>query len=120
MFSPQCKAEYRPGFTHCSDCDVALVEEPPKSYPSPISLSETEMKCVWFCDDQGSCESVCSRLEEAIPCKVTQRKRQVFWRLDEHFEVWVPTEFYDKAKPIAEKGCSDFSECSVMGEWLLA
>src|ERR1700719_904897 len=21
MFCPQCKAEYRPGFTHCSDCD---------------------------------------------------------------------------------------------------
>jgi hypothetical protein len=26
MFCPDCKAEYRPGFTRCSDCDVALVE----------------------------------------------------------------------------------------------
>jgi hypothetical protein len=25
MFCPQCKAEYRRGFTHCSDCDVDLV-----------------------------------------------------------------------------------------------
>src|SRR5438552_3639731 len=24
MICPQCKAEYRPGFTHASDCDVAL------------------------------------------------------------------------------------------------
>jgi hypothetical protein len=26
MFCPQCQAEYRPGFTHCSDCEVELVE----------------------------------------------------------------------------------------------
>ena len=26
MFCPVCKAEYRPGFTRCSECDVALVE----------------------------------------------------------------------------------------------
>ena len=29
MFCPQCHAEYRPGFTHCSDCDVDLVENLP-------------------------------------------------------------------------------------------
>ena|SRR5215467_35235 len=28
MFCPRCGAEYRPGFTHCSDCDVDLVDEP--------------------------------------------------------------------------------------------
>jgi putative signal transducing protein len=26
MFCPQCEAEYREGFTECSDCGVALVE----------------------------------------------------------------------------------------------
>jgi hypothetical protein len=26
MFCPLCKAEYRPGFTRCSDCDAGLVE----------------------------------------------------------------------------------------------
>jgi hypothetical protein len=26
MFCPDCEAEYRPGFTRCSDCEVALVE----------------------------------------------------------------------------------------------
>lgn len=25
MFCPKCGAEYRPGFTHCPDCDVDLV-----------------------------------------------------------------------------------------------
>lgn len=27
MFCPRCGAEYRPGFTHCSDCDVDLVDQ---------------------------------------------------------------------------------------------
>ena len=27
MFCPICKAEYRPGFTHCSDCNAELVSE---------------------------------------------------------------------------------------------
>jgi len=27
MFCPECRAEYRPGFSRCSDCDVDLVHE---------------------------------------------------------------------------------------------
>jgi hypothetical protein len=27
MFCPECRAEYRPGFTRCADCDVDLVQE---------------------------------------------------------------------------------------------
>jgi hypothetical protein len=32
MFCPQCRVEYRPGFTHCTDCDVDLVDE---NLPAP-------------------------------------------------------------------------------------
>lgn len=31
MFCPECRAEYRPGFSRCSDCDVDLVQELGKS-----------------------------------------------------------------------------------------
>lgn len=27
MFCPRCRVEYRPGFTHCTDCDLELVDE---------------------------------------------------------------------------------------------
>jgi hypothetical protein len=30
MFCPECRVEYRPGFTRCSDCDVDLVHEIPE------------------------------------------------------------------------------------------
>ena len=30
MFCPQCKAEYRPGFIRCSDCDIELVDHLPE------------------------------------------------------------------------------------------
>jgi len=39
MFCPQCKAEYRAGFTKCSDCDVDLVKELPVD-PQPISETD--------------------------------------------------------------------------------
>ena len=31
MFCPKCHAEYIPGFTRCSDCDVALVDSLPQA-----------------------------------------------------------------------------------------
>ena len=36
MFCPQCRAEYRAGFTRCSDCDVELVKQLPVE-PQPSS-----------------------------------------------------------------------------------
>ena len=38
MFCPQCKAEYRPGFTECSDCNVALVER----WSRPVDAEDNE------------------------------------------------------------------------------
>ena len=37
MYCPSCLAEYRPGFTHCPDCDVDLVTELP-SGDEPVEL----------------------------------------------------------------------------------
>jgi len=35
MFCPQCKSEYREGFTTCADCGVALVEALPDAEAEP-------------------------------------------------------------------------------------
>ena len=39
MFCPQCKAEYRAGFTKCSDCDVELVKQLPAD---SLATAETD------------------------------------------------------------------------------
>jgi hypothetical protein len=40
MFCPECRAEYRPGFTKCKDCDVDLVDalEPPE-LDNPVEIA---------------------------------------------------------------------------------
>jgi hypothetical protein len=111
MFCPQCRAEYRPGFTRCSDCEVDLVEYLPASYDSATDPSKAQMRRAWLCDERESCVSVCSRLRAAgIPFRVTQSKHQFLLHVDEHYEIWVPDELYDNAKTIAEEGCLDFSD----------
>jgi hypothetical protein len=37
MFCPECKAEYRQGFTRCTDCDVELVESYAEAVRHPIA-----------------------------------------------------------------------------------
>jgi putative signal transducing protein len=41
MYCPTCRSEYRPGFTWCKDCDVALVDElPAEAKPEFVDLVE--------------------------------------------------------------------------------
>jgi hypothetical protein len=42
MFCPICRAEYRPGFTRCSDCEVELAEDLPPQNPQDPELRENE------------------------------------------------------------------------------
>jgi hypothetical protein len=102
MVCPQCKAEYRPGFSHCSDCEADLVEHLPVRHSALAPSDGSAETRVWSSDEQESCVYVCAGLSAAgIPFKINE---------DGHYEIWVPTEFCDKAKAIAEQGCIDFSD----------
>src|SRR5207245_493132 len=45
MYCPECRVEYRDGFTQCSDCQVALVveltPESPDSHLDPVMVFES-------------------------------------------------------------------------------
>jgi hypothetical protein len=66
MFCPQCRAEYRPGFTHCTDCDVALVEALPASKTEVCkTLPSGSLEILWEGHDLALFESLLDRLEPA-------------------------------------------------------
>jgi len=118
MFCPQCKAEYRRGFTHCTDCDVDLVESLPittetgeEMTRSGLGSSETPPEKVWSGDNQESCVAVCRSLMEAdIPYRVLEQNRQDLWSRERYFEIWVSTSDVQIAKEIANEGVVDFDD----------
>ena len=69
MFCPQCRAEYRPGFTRCSDCDVELVpdlphaEEPVSKAPLSTSNASGSLRILWEGEDLALFENLLDALE---------------------------------------------------------
>ena len=112
MFCPQCKAEYRPGFTRCSDCDVDLVERLPEAgRGSTMDVADGSLWEVWRGEDQDECVSICERLKVAeIPFKVMQHRRQFLKGLERSFKIGVPPKFRSEAKEVIEKGRLDFTD----------
>jgi hypothetical protein len=102
MFCPECHAEYRPGFTHCTDCDVDLVAGLPKPEPD---TGLTDLKHVWTGKDQERCVKICKDFRaQGIPYKVEQNRHQYLKGVDEKYRISVPSEFVQKAKRVAKNG----------------
>ncbi len=110
MFCPQCKAEYRPGFTHCSDCDVDLVEVLPKLDELTDNKLE-KLTVAWSGEDQAECLAICERFQAAgIPFKVDQSRHQFLKAVEEHYKIGVLPEFISGARKIIAEGRLDFSD----------
>jgi hypothetical protein len=105
MFCPECRAEYRDGFTRCSDCDVDLVERLPENGDANERVFPGEMREVWTGEEQNQCVSICSQLRQAeIPFHVLQGRRQISKDdVDSKFKIGVPAEYFDRAKGLINK-----------------
>jgi len=66
MFCPDCKAEYRPGFTRCSDCGLDLVEhlEQTNIHSNNPELSDTP-ELLWTGTDAATRDGIVDALETA-------------------------------------------------------
>jgi hypothetical protein len=66
MFCPDCKAEYRPGFTRCSDCSLDLVEhlEQTNIHSNNPELSGTP-ELLWTGTDAGIRDGIIDALDTA-------------------------------------------------------
>lgn len=99
MFCPQCKVEYRKGFTRCADCDVDLVHELEMTARDPTA--NKEFRTVWRGVEQAECVSVCYQLQDlSIPYNVTELSGSRRLRMDvtRRYELAVSTEDYERAK----------------------
>ncbi len=116
MFCPHCKAEYRPGFTHCADCDVDLVYVLPalaevgglKQEASSTVTDEDPFCSFWKGDDPRIHSELCAVLDDAGIPHMTVRRQDHLFNLSNHpaFQIGVPFSLYEKAE-IAVKDAFD-------------
>ena len=111
MFCPKCNAEYRPGFTRCSDCDVDLVEDPPqfalagRSPAEPGDPNEDPFCSFWKGQDARVHAELCEALEQAgIPHKTVFRSDHLF-NLSNFpvYEIGVPFSMFERAEKVVEE-----------------
>jgi hypothetical protein len=119
VFCPLCKAEFRDGFTECSDCHIALVA----LYAEAESVGADRL---WDGDDRKKCGRILDALLAAgIPyhSKELLKKNPGTWisiflwqfmrpRPTFHLEVWVLRKDLPKAKSIIEQ-----MEAAEKAEW---
>src|SRR5260370_12596726 len=109
MFCPQCKAEYRQGFTRCADCGVELVYELPTREAKKIEvgrelvavLEGEELKPLHRWPDALSCADGCLRLRErGVAYRVTEIPLATgdLMMPRREFEIAVPAAQYERAK----------------------
>jgi len=66
MICPNCRLEYRPGFSQCSDCGVPLVEHLPSAVPAlEEQLSSESAELLWQGNDSNIFELIADALDDA-------------------------------------------------------
>ena len=127
MICPQCKAEYREGFTSCADCEIPLVAELPAlaaaprgrfdggtGEPQDPALSEDPFCAFWQGEDARIHAELCAVLEEAgIPYKTVRREDHLF-RLSatSALKIGVPFSLYGKAEAAVKEAFGSDEEAS--------
>jgi hypothetical protein len=108
MICPQCRAEYRQGFTVCADCDVPLVPQYetgatldlPAAPAEPGDPNEDPFCAFWKGDDRRLHAELTSVLDSAgVPHKTVRRQDHLF-NLNNYpaFQIAVPFSFYERAE----------------------
>jgi hypothetical protein len=106
MFCPQCRAEYREGFTRCSDCDVDLIEALPANAPES-NPERSSFPIIWSGNREEDCLAFCQELQDAgIPYKVSQTEASRSLRIAAvwQYDIAVASSDYGKAKDLLPAG----------------
>jgi hypothetical protein len=106
MFCPNCGIEYRPGFTHCNDCDVDLVEElSAEGEGGAGEASEDDVELLWHGTQGGVFNEITLALEEA-GIRYNREKldaRLTFGSGAAPLNIWVPADQMDAARNVLQE-----------------
>jgi len=106
MFCPICKAEYRLGFTQCSDCQVPLVETLPDERADPTSGTDTDATPtavkLWDGSDFSAFAAIREALRDASIAYEGPESRAPLWGKgpQQPFTIWVQKQDEDAAREI--------------------
>lgn len=101
MYCPQCGVEYRPTAAVCSDCQVALVPDPPSPVEKDSTAQEDYIVLVWSGSNPGKQATVQEALEhENIPTRVLRREDTILPLGHAPIELYVPSSFAERAEEI--------------------
>ena len=106
MICPQCKVEYRPGFTRCADCDVPLVwethyaEAPGGAPAEPGDPNEDPFCSFWKGENERSIARIMQVLDGAGVTTTPFFGAIVCFNLTNFpaFEIGVPFSLFEKAE----------------------
>lgn len=104
MFCPQCGLEYRPGFTHCNDCDVDLVQELPGEEEEAAEEDLLEPRLLWRGTQGAVFTEIGLALDEA---KIRYNRETLDARMtfsgDHPLELWVPEAELSAAEKVRDE-----------------
>jgi len=128
MICPQCKAEYRDGFTKCVDCEVPLVPEyasnphslaAPEPIPFPGDSREDPFCSFWKGDDGRLHAEICALLDENNIAHTTIRRADHLFNIKSQpaFQIGVPFSQYERAEKVISEAFGPLEEETVGSAW---
>jgi hypothetical protein len=130
MYCPSCGAEYRAGFTTCSDCQVELVSEPAGAGVPGVRGAPSQsggFALIWSGANPQTYEAIREALEHAgIDARTIRAEEHLILAWSHaRFEIWVPVEEAEQARELLQQlgsgeesgpGEADASETPAEGE----
>lgn len=115
MFCPNCGIEYRPGFTHCNDCDVDLVDELPSEDESAEGQTgDDSLELLWRGTQGHVFNEIALALDEA-GLRYNQEKldaRLTFSSGYAPLEIWVPAAELQAARKVLDETLAQITQAS--------
>ncbi|MFY9689494.1 MAG: hypothetical protein WA369_11050 [Candidatus Acidiferrales bacterium] len=108
MFCPVCKTEYRPGFTKCADCGVALVDQLP-ARGEDVQTDAEGRELLWSGPSSKLCDTIRDALDVAgISHKDVEKEFGVLPTFAQNAQlIWIQPHDRDAARAILRKVLTD-------------